>query len=87
MSNVITNDDARDVVSGNLRQLLAEAGWTQVELVRRLNNGEATVAGKMQVSRWCNGDTLPSPADLCNIADALGCTTDRILRKSRRRGK
>lgn len=83
-ATVITDDDAREIVSKNLRKILDGLGWSQGDLARRLNIGQKTlVNSRVKVSRWCRGESLPSPADLANISEITGCATDDLLKTSR----
>lgn len=50
-----------DIFSGNLRSLLEETGMTQQELANKTGLSKATI------SRYLNGQIMPSVAALVNI--------------------
>lgn len=52
-----------------------ELGMSQADLARKL--GITQIA----VSKWENGDNYPKSTRLRDVADALGCTVDDLLRK------
>ena len=52
-----------------------ELGMSQADLARKL--GITQIA----VSNWENGYNCPKSTRLKDVADALGCTVDELLRK------
>ena len=61
---------------------LADLGWTQAELVRRLRGaGEDVTAGA--VSQWCSGTTIPGPRRLAVIVQVM-CVDDAQAREALR---
>lgn len=57
-----------------LRKLRKAKGWTQLQL------GTAAGFDTSQISRWENPELAdPAVESLVKLADALGCTTDRLL--------
>lgn len=84
MTTVISNEEARRIVSANLTRRLADRQWTQADLARAMFKSD-NAAARMRVSRWCGGDVLPTPADLANLAAVLECTMDDLLSKARKR--
>lgn len=75
---MIDSDDAKEIISENLKRLMHARGWSQADLVREMFE-EVTQANRQMVSRWVGGKNPPMPADIVNLATALGCTTDDIL--------
>lgn len=73
MKNVITREQARERISGHVVILLAEKNMTQNELARRSDVAHS------RISLLCKGELLPNPADLWNVAEALGTTLDGLL--------
>lgn len=78
----MTNAEARQIVSANLKRLLSEWGWSQGDFARELF-GDSNTAQRMKVSRWCSGDVLPSIAELYNIAEVANCSIDQLLEKTK----
>jgi transcriptional regulator with XRE-family HTH domain len=80
MHNVITDTESREIISDNLRRLLEEAGMSQGDLARELQLEDSTLQSwRMRISRWCNGETLPSPADLVNLAEVFEVKIEELL--------
>lgn len=73
MQTVITRDEARQRIAANVSRLLAEQGMTQNELARRSDVAHS------RLSLLIRGDLLPNPADLWNVAEALGTTLDGLM--------
>lgn len=71
---MMTKDDARDFISQNVCRLMAEKNVGQRELSRTSGMDQA------RISLLCRGLLLPNPADLANLAEALGTTTDGLLK-------
>lgn len=82
MGNVVDINETREAISDNLRRMLAERGWTQGDLARKIFK-EVDTNERMTVSRWITGKTAPSAADLLNLAEALGVTAEDIARKKK----
>ena len=59
-----------------VRELRKERGWSQGELAQRIG----TDAGR--ISRYEGGRITPSLEALVKLADALGVTTDYLVRES-----
>ncbi len=59
--------------SENLRKFRNDLGLTQEQLARRVN------ISAQAVSKWERGDSLPDPATLPAISDALGVSLDRLF--------
>lgn len=76
--------ETRQAISSNLRRMLAERGWTQGELVRKIF-GEANNNQRVMVNRWFTGKVAPDAADLLNLAEAFGVTAEEIARKKKTR--
>lgn len=73
MQNVITREQARERIAENVSRLMAENGITQNELARR------SEVAHSRLSLLIRGDLLPNPADLWNVAEALGTTLDGLM--------
>lgn len=71
---MITKDDARRRLAGNVRRIRLQLGLTQTELSQLSGMDQAAI------SRLERGQLLPNPADLANLAEALNSTTDALLR-------
>jgi transcriptional regulator with XRE-family HTH domain len=76
---MITQRQALKTMSTNLRRILVERGMTQGDLARSLHTGGTLHSWRMKVSRWCAGDTKPTPADIVNICAAIGVSVDSFL--------
>jgi transcriptional regulator with XRE-family HTH domain len=84
MGNVVDIKETKAAISDNLRKLLAERGWTQGDLCRKIFE-KVDTPERMIVSRWFTGKTAPSAADLLNLAEAFGVTAEDIARKKKSR--
>ncbi len=71
---MMTKEDARENISQNVCRLMAETATGQRELSRKSGMDQA------RISLLCRGLLLPNPADLSNLAEALGTTTDGLLK-------
>lgn len=71
--STVTDKDAKDAVSRNVKARLAEKGWSQAQLAR------ATGENEMTISFVCRGIHVPGVGLLSRIADALECTVDSLL--------
>lgn len=71
---MMTKEDAREFISHNLVRLMADTDIGQRELSRKSGMDQA------RISLLCRGLLLPNPADLANLAEALGTTTDGLLK-------
>lgn len=77
MSRFTAEDQELAVAVGTrIRDLRTRAGMTQVKLVRSLPE---TVDGPT-LSRWEKGMSLPSVRSLLMLSEALGVTTDYLLK-------
>lgn len=72
---MITDDEARQNISANVRALLYERKWKQADLCRAI--GEKP----MRVNYLIRGKKLPSAAFLSRVAEALDTTLDELLRQ------
>lgn len=80
MTQVITDSQSRQIISNNLRQLLHDAGMSQGDLAREMQtDGTSLQSWRMRISRWCNGETLPNPADLVNLSEILDVEIEELL--------
>lgn len=70
---MITREQARERIAENVSRLMAENGITQNELARR------SEVAHSRLSLLIRGDLLPNPADLWNVAEALGTTLDGLM--------
>lgn len=73
MSTVLTDDDAKSLISANVKRLLDERDMSQAELARA--TGESTA----RISQMIHGQKLPSAAFLARIAEALEVAADELL--------
>jgi len=73
MQNVITRDEARSRIADNVARLMLANGISQNELARR------SEVAHSRLSLLLRGELLPNPADLWNVAEALGTTLDGIM--------
>ena len=73
-THMMTKEDAREFISHNLLRLMSETEIGQRELSRKSGMDQA------RISLLCRGLLLPNPADLANLAEALGTTTDGLLK-------
>lgn len=71
---MLTDDRAKEVLSRNIGQRLVELEWTQGRLADE--SGETD----MMISRIIRRENIPSAAVLARIAEALGVSTDFLLR-------
>jgi transcriptional regulator with XRE-family HTH domain len=80
MSTVVTSEETRQIVSGNLKKILDRLKISQGDLARRLFPGnDVDIKHRVQVSRWVNGKVLPSSADIVNLAEVLDVKVTDIL--------
>ena len=70
---VITKEEAKRLISTNVDRLMHEQGIGQRELSRLSGMDQP------RISLLVKGKLLPNPADLANVAEALGTTTDGLL--------
>lgn len=73
MQNVITRDEARKRIAANVSRLMNTRGISQNELAR------LSEVAHSRLSLLIRGELLPNPADLWNVAEALGTTLDGIM--------
>ena len=59
----------------NIREARIAKGLTQKDLARRMGVDRSTV------TKWENDQSNPKVAALSKLADALGVTTDELLRR------
>lgn len=74
MKTVISRDEARRRIAGNVLSLLESKGMSRSDLAER-----AQVAHP-RITLLCRGELLPNPADLWNVAEALGTTLDGLMK-------
>lgn len=72
----VTADTAKEVLPRNLAKLLSAKGWSRYRLAQE------TGMNQMTIGNICNGIHEPSASKLKTIADALGTTTDSLLKES-----
>lgn len=65
-------EHVRIAIGRKIAQLLEEKGWKQSELAKRAN------IGRDSISLYVRGKTVPTPASLGKIANALGVAPDDI---------
>ena len=70
---MITRDEARTRIAANVSRLMEQNGISQNELARR------SEVAHSRLSLLIRGDLLPNPADLWNVAEALGTTLDGLM--------
>lgn len=73
MKPVITRDQARQRISAHVEILMSEKDMSQSELAR------LSGVAQSRISLLCKGELLPNPADLWNVAEALGTTLDGLM--------
>lgn len=73
MSTVITDEQALDNLSRNLKQTLADREMSQADLARITGDGE------MNISRYVRGIQMPGAGVLARLAEALDVTADELL--------
>jgi len=73
MKPVITREQARQRISSHVEMLMTEKGISQSELSR------LSGVAQSRISLLCKGELLPNPADLWNVAEALGTTLDGLM--------
>ncbi len=78
---MITREDARHRIAANVSRLIAENGISQNELSRR------SEVAHSRLSLLIRGELLPNPADLWNVAEALGTTLDGLMADDSERSK
>lgn len=66
-------------VATNLQSLLEERGWTpeRVAVASQEQGGSLQVEA---IKQWLRGTRIPTGPSAVALANALGCTTDAILR-------
>lgn len=83
MNTVLTDNEAKAVISANVKRLLGERNMSQAELAR------ATEEDTAKISQMIHGKKLPSAGFLARIAEAFGVAADDLLafaeKKSARR--
>ena len=80
MSTVITDAQSKAIISDNLRQALADAGMSQGDLAREMQlPGTSLQSWRQRICRWCNGETLPTAADLVNLSELLEIEINDLL--------
>lgn len=75
MKPMITKEEARQRIAGHVNLLLERKGITGTELARR--SGVA----QPRIVLLRRAELLPNPADLWNIAEALGTTANGLLKE------
>lgn len=73
MKPMITRDEARMRISGHIDMLMTEKRVSQSELARMSGVAQS------RISLLRSGELLPNPADLWNVAEALGTTLDGLM--------
>ena len=66
-------EDLKDIVSKNLVELRAKAGFTQLQLAEKINYTDKAV------SKWERGEALPDVRVLVKIAEIYNITVDDIV--------
>jgi len=72
MTIVATDDIIRANIKANLRRILADRGWSQLELSRRTGEKQSTI------NTICNGRHCPQFGVMSRIAEALDVSLDRL---------
>lgn len=86
MALVITDAESKTIISENLRQVLAESGMSQGDLAREMQlPGTSLQSWRQRICRWCNGETLPTPADLMNLSELLEIEVADLLSTGRKK--
>jgi transcriptional regulator with XRE-family HTH domain len=70
---VVTEQDARQNISANLRRILHDRGIKQTDLARM--SGEPDMA----ISRLLRGQNTPTATLLAHVAEALDVSMDRLM--------
>lgn len=70
--------DVNEVFIKRLQDLMQKSGRSQRQLAQLCNTTEASL------SRYVNGERMPKPEILSNLATALGTTTDYLLGREER---
>jgi transcriptional regulator with XRE-family HTH domain len=73
MNAEMTREEARTRISGHVDLLMTEKNVSQSELARMSGVAQS------RISLLCKGELLPNPADLWNVAEALGTTLDGLM--------
>lgn len=73
MSTVISDEQALRNISANIRRLLVDRGWTQLDLAERTGESSATL------SRLTRGYHMPGAGLLARIAEAFDVSVDRLV--------
>ena len=60
--------------ASNLRKIMRKTGVTQMQLSIDVETCPGAVC------KWCQGKSVPYSTTLKRIAQALGCTTDELLK-------
>lgn len=67
--------DEKKIFVRRFRELMYESNYTQKQIAQLCHTTEASL------SRYMNGDRIPKPEILANLATALHTTTDYLLGK------
>lgn len=70
---MITDQEAKDVISENVQRLLDARDWTQRDLA------VATKESTARINHLVNGRKCPSAAFLARVAEALDVTPNDLL--------
>lgn len=71
---MITRDEARKRIAGNVLLLMDEKGLNRSDL------SERSGVAHPRITLLVRGELLPNPADLWNVAEALGTTLDGLMK-------
>lgn len=89
---MVTDDQLKSHIAGNLDQLLGERDLTQSDLARIIQEKDEDLqAARMRAHRYVHGLVTPEPYRLANLCEKLGVSLDWITaprggRKSRNTG-
>ena len=71
---MITRDEARKRIAGNVMLLMDAKSISRSEL------SELSGVAHPRITLLVRGELLPNPADLWNVAEALGTTLDGLMK-------
>jgi len=73
MSTMTSNEEVATNIGANLRRILEEKGWSQIQLSRETGDPHMTIVNAIR------GQHNPSAALVGRMAEALGVTTDELI--------
>lgn len=78
---MLSDDQIKQYVSANVREILAENSWRQSDLAR------ATGENEVRISDVCRGISVPGAGFLSRLAEALGTTADELMSDPRKKSR